>query len=82
MSILRNKTQSLPGFYFRLIPVEKDDERKVWDFKCDTLDELNEWSQCLNLAIELADQRNIEGAAGSADSSSSSRKQLGFISIR
>jgi hypothetical protein len=91
VSIKRNSTQNLPGFYLRLIPEDRDDERKIWDFKCDTLDELNEWSKVFNEAIELANLRegggrsNDGSGVGSVDSdrsSASSRIQrAGFINI-
>ena len=56
---MRNTTVS--GFYLRLVPSSKDDERKAWDFKCDTLDELNDWSHAFSDAIELA---NMESSVG------------------
>ena len=42
------------GFYFQLVPSVRDDDRKIWNFKCDTLDELNDWSHTFNDAIKLA----------------------------
>lgn len=63
VEVMRNNTNS--GFYLRLVPSSKDDERKVWDFKCDTLDELNDWSHAFSDAVELA---NIEGAQGGGGS--------------
>jgi PH domain len=40
-----------PGFFLKLSPSERGDVRKVWDFKCDTLDELNEWSAAFSSSI-------------------------------
>lgn len=61
VEVMRNTTAS--GFYLRLVPSGKDDERKAWDFKCDTLDELNDWSHAFSDAIKLADiEGSMEGA--------------------
>ena len=59
---MRNTTAS--GFYLRLVPSGKDDERKAWDFKCDTIDELNDWSHAFSDAIQLAD---MEGSVAGVE---------------
>ena len=38
------------------------DERRTWDFKCDTLDEMNEWLSAFNDSIALANGQ-LEAAA-------------------
>ena len=57
----------IPSFFmppYRLYPTDPGDERRTWDFKCDTLNELNEWSQAFSESIALANTL-IESKQGS-----------------
>jgi hypothetical protein len=38
-----------PPYIFRLRPVSHDDERRTWDFRCDTDEEFEQWVSALEV---------------------------------
>ena len=37
----------------RLVPIESEDDRRAWDFRCDTSEELKMWAQALEEASTI-----------------------------
>lgn len=48
-------TRTESRFLFSLLSVDGKDEKKVWTFKCDTTDELNDWTTKIADSITLAE---------------------------
>lgn len=48
-------TRTESHFLFSLLSIDGKDEKKVWTFKCDTTDELNDWTTKIADSITLAE---------------------------
>jgi hypothetical protein len=49
-----------PPYNISLVPIEADDIRKAWKFRCDTLTEFNNWIEVLTSAIKTYNQ-DVQG---------------------
>ncbi len=47
-----------PPYSISLVPIDADDIRKAWRFRCDTLTEFNKWIEVLTSAIKTYNQDN------------------------
>lgn len=44
-----------PPYSIALVPVDENDNRKAWKFRCDTLAEFQKWIEILSLSLKLCD---------------------------
>lgn len=49
-----------PPYVITLVPIDPDDIRKTWKFRCDTLGEFNSWVQTFTEAFKLCDNSDAK----------------------
>lgn len=50
-----------PPYSIALVPVDEDDHRKAWKFRCDTLAEFQSWLEIFSVALKIADASGQQG---------------------
>jgi len=56
-----------PPYMISLVPIDPEDIRKIWKFRCDTINEFNNWIEIFTRALQIGQNDNPAVSMANAD---------------